>query len=101
MANQERVYDDKVAIPANGFTRVGYTFTGWILEDTEVAVGSTENLTTVNQATVTLYARWSINSYYVNFVFADTNIKDVRKEYEFDSIINKFEEKLYLKSYQL
>ena len=57
------------ALDANTFTRTGYTFAGWArgangaveLKDEE----SILNLTSVNGGTVTLYAKWTLNTYNV------------------------------------
>ncbi len=61
MSNQDRTYDDNVALPANAFTKTGYTFDGWSVTqngELKFANQSTENVTSENGATVTLYARW-------------------------------------------
>ncbi|MCR4647883.1 MAG: DUF4214 domain-containing protein [Lachnospiraceae bacterium] len=62
MTEQSRKKNDKVALPANTFIKVGYTFNGWntkadgsgtAYKDKEKA-----NLTPVNTKKVTLYAQW-------------------------------------------
>lgn len=61
------IYDASVALPANAFTRAGYTFSGWsryadgsgtIYAD----AASVRNLSSSNFATVNLYAVWSSTS---------------------------------------
>ena len=56
-------YDTEKALTANGFTRENYTFAGWATSPTGAAVYSNGqnvlNLTAVNGATVTLYAKWT------------------------------------------
>lgn len=70
-ANSSHVYDTAKALTANGFTRTGYTFTGWNTkaDGTGTAYAnqaSVTNLTATNGATVTLYAQWSKNKYYLD-----------------------------------
>ena len=63
MADQSFTYGEKKALTANAFTRANYTFAGWA----ETANGGVkyqdeeevENLTSVDGATVTLYAVWT------------------------------------------
>lgn len=60
-------YDAKTNLVANAFTRDGYDFNGWTnavgtaFKDTQEVT----NLTTVADATVTLYATWKAQSYTV------------------------------------
>ena len=66
-------YGHPAALTANTFTREGYTFTGWNTKanggGTKYADGATvRNLTTIENAVVTLYAQWKANSYTVCFV---------------------------------
>ena len=61
-ASANCTYDQNCALTQNGFVKTGYTFTGWARS----ASGSKEyndkgtalNLTTVNNGTYTLYAKW-------------------------------------------
>lgn len=69
MANQDFTYDAAQKLTANAFTKTGYTFAGWATEATG-AVAYTDgaevsNLTTVNNGTATLYAKWTPNQYTV------------------------------------
>ena len=56
-------YDQEQTVAENGFTRPGYTFTGWNTakngKGTAYKPGDTlRNLTTKQKGTVTLYAQW-------------------------------------------
>ena len=56
----EAVYDRADALPANGFARSGFNFTGWRFGNATYAVGaSVSNLTTTAGGTVTFSAVWS------------------------------------------
>ena len=63
-------YDRSDTLPANGFTRTGYSFAGWATSaNASVAYndgGTVSNLTTTHRGTYTLYAKWNINSYYID-----------------------------------
>ncbi len=56
-------------LPANAFTKTGYTFAGWATSaDGEVVYrdeAEVSNLTTENNGTATLYAKWTPNQYTV------------------------------------
>lgn len=71
MNNQVRAYGDGAALTANAFTRTGYNFSGWNTKadgtGTAVADKATTDLTADNQATVTLYAQWTVNNFTVTF----------------------------------
>ena len=61
-----------IQLPVCGYTRTGYSFTGWNLrpdgKGTSYADGSTvTNLSRSDGGTVTLYAMWKANSYQVAF----------------------------------
>ncbi len=64
-------YNEPKALTANGFARSGHTFAGWATsKDGPVAYGNSAtvcNLTEKNAVTVTLYAKWTINTYTVAF----------------------------------
>ena len=71
-ASSAHTYDVAKALTANGFTKTGYTFTGWntqangegtSYESTEVVM----NLATAQNAEVKLYAQWTANTYTVKF----------------------------------
>ncbi|MDR3313936.1 MAG: InlB B-repeat-containing protein, partial [Oscillospiraceae bacterium] len=65
--NSSHTYDVDKNLTTNGFARDGYTFGGWAESATGGAVytnsESVKNLTTVNGATVELFAVWTINSF--------------------------------------
>ena len=70
----KRVYasDDNITLPANSFTRDGWTFLGWATEADGPVVFADEEAFDVgfnaaNGETVTLYARWSRGQYAVHF----------------------------------
>ena len=68
-AESSHTYDTAKALTTNGFTKTGYTFVGWATSSSGPVVyvdkESVKNLSSVNQATVTLYAKWAVNSYSV------------------------------------
>lgn len=75
MANQDFTYDEEQYLTAIGFSKTGYTFTGWNTmvdgKGTSYAnAGLVTNLTDTKNETITLYAQWEINTYTVIF---DTN----------------------------
>ena len=71
MPGTAMTYDVPAALAANAFTRTGYRFAGW----SKTAGGSVEyaesasvsNLTYVANGSVTLYAKWTANTYSVKF----------------------------------
>lgn len=69
MSNQGFTYDAAQNLTANSFTKTGYTFAGWAKsKDGDVAYSdgqSVENLAASGE--VTLYAKWTPNTYYVAF----------------------------------
>ncbi len=71
-------YDQSSTLPANGFTKTGYTFAGWKLNntgDTYEVGASVINLTTENNGTVTFYAQWTANIYDVTYDAQDGSIE--------------------------
>lgn len=70
-ASSSHTYNTAKALTANGFSRTGYTFLGWNTNSAATTATYTNgqevtNLTATNGATVTLYAIWQINSYYLD-----------------------------------
>ena len=62
MANQQRTVGDGVALTANAFTRSGYTFANWKDENGNIfANQTTQDISTVDGATVILNAQWTQN----------------------------------------
>jgi uncharacterized repeat protein (TIGR02543 family) len=70
-AASTHAYDAEKALTANGYTKAGYLFAGWALDkDGPVKYGdsqSVKNLTADKNGTVTLYAKWAVNTYSVAF----------------------------------
>ncbi|WP_181396955.1 InlB B-repeat-containing protein, partial [Eubacterium limosum] len=67
-ADQSMTYDQAANLTANGYTKTGYTFTGWNTQSDGGGTAYTEgqnvvNLTSVEGERVTLYAQWRANSY--------------------------------------
>ena len=82
MSDMSFTYDVAQNLTANDFNRTGYTFAGWATEadgsgDSYTDQQSVSNLTTTNNATVTLYAKWTANTYTVHF---DKNHNDATGE---------------------
>ena len=70
--DQLHTYDKAVALTANAYKRVGYTFIGWNTEPNGTGTAYTDklkvtNLTEENGAVITLYAQWSNNTYTLTF----------------------------------
>ena len=78
MDDQDFTYGVSQQLRANAFTREGYTFIGWNTAADGNGTGytdgqSVQNLTSENNATVTLYAQWATNTYKVHY---DKNSED-------------------------
>ena len=71
MSNSTHTYGTAKALTTNAFTRTGYKFAGWATTSdgsVEYSDGqSVSNLTTTANATVNLYAKWTINKVYVRY----------------------------------
>lgn len=66
-STQTLSYNTPTALTANGYTKTGYTFAGWATtSDGSVAYADTASYT-IGAANVTLYAKWTINTYTVTF----------------------------------
>jgi uncharacterized repeat protein (TIGR02543 family) len=69
-AQSSHTYDVAKNLTANGFTRTGYSFTGWATSVSGAALYSNSqsviNLTATNGETVNLYATWGANTYTIN-----------------------------------
>lgn len=91
------------ALKTNAFTRTGYTFAGWSkTADGAIAYkngASVLNLSTTDGATVTLYAKWTANSYTVKFNANKGKGKMAAKKYTYNKAAaltaNKFTRKGY------
>ena len=74
-------YDQDAVIANNGFTRTGYTFSGWSTK-ANAGWGSTsysqgqkvKNLTSKNKGKVKLYAQWTPNKYNITYHANDNNL---------------------------
>ena len=71
MSPQSFTYDASQNLTKNSFTRTGHTFAGWNTEKNGTGTSysdsaSVSNLTTTNNATVTLYAQWQVNNLKAN-----------------------------------
>ena len=66
-ASSTHTYDVAKNLTANGFTKTGYTFAGWATSQSGNVVhadkASVKNLSATQGATITFYAKWTINSY--------------------------------------
>ena len=72
MSNSSHTYDASKALTSNAYSKTGYTFNGWNTKadgtGTAYADGaSVKNLTSTNGGTVTLYAQWKANTWYVEY----------------------------------
>ena len=66
-ATQTLTYNTPTALTANGYTKTGYTFAGWATTaEGEVAYADTASFT-IGASNITLYAKWTINTYTVTF----------------------------------
>ena len=71
-ADQSMTYDKAANLTANGYTKTGYTFTGWNTQSDGGGTTYTDgqnvvNLTSVEGETVTLFAQWRANTYTIHF----------------------------------
>lgn len=93
MRSQEFTFDKSQNLASNTFTRNGYTFVGWSTEahplsddqdgTTYVDGALVSNLTSVDGATVTLYAQWERDTYTVTF---DANATDAVGSMDSESV---------------
>ena len=71
MAAQAFTYDVAQALTSNAFTKTGHAFDGWKTNETDAAVFAdgavVSNLTAAADATNTLWAAWTANSYKVHY----------------------------------
>ena len=71
-ANQAMTYDTAADLTPNGYTKTGYTFTGWNTQQDGGGIAYTDgqnvtNLTAIEGETITLYAQWRANNYTIKF----------------------------------
>ena len=72
MSNQNFTYGTAKNLTANAFTRTGYTFAGWNTKEDGSGTSyadkaSVKNLSSTNDATVTLYAKWTPINYPITY----------------------------------
>lgn len=71
MANSTHIYGTAKALTANAFKKTGYSFSGWATSASgSVAYAdkaSVSALTTTSGATVNLYAKWTPNTYTIEY----------------------------------
>ena len=71
-ANSSHTYDQNKALTTNGYSLTGYTFNGWKTKTDGTGTNytnsqSVKNLTTENNGTVTLYAKWTLTNYTITY----------------------------------
>lgn len=71
-ANSGHIYDVAKPLTENGYTRIGYSFSGWNTDpngsgDAYTDKQNVTNLTMIDDDILTFYAVWSINSYNITF----------------------------------
>lgn len=70
-ASSIHTYDTAKVLTANGFTKTGYSFAGWATSPTGAVTysnnQSVKNLTSENNTTITLYAKWQENTYTISY----------------------------------
>ena len=76
-ANSSHTYDQAKALTANSFSKTGYTFAGWATSKTGAVVytnkQSVKNLSSTQGDTITLYAKWTANTYTVTYEWSLTD----------------------------
>ena len=91
MSNQSHTYGVSKALTANAFTRTGYTFEGWNTKADGTGTSYTDkqsvsNLSSTNDATVTLYAQWTPETYTIIYnLDGGTNHADNPVEYNIET----------------
>ncbi len=86
MTNQSLTYDAYQNLTSNGYSRTGYTFSGWSTTPNGAVVyangANVGNLTSVYDGVVILYAHWTVNEYTISF---DSNggsaVADITQDY--------------------
>jgi uncharacterized repeat protein (TIGR02543 family) len=70
MVNQSLTYDQSQSLIANGFTKIGNSFSGWNTQNDGSGTGYTNTASVTNLATegiITLYAKWTVKEYNISF----------------------------------
>ncbi|MBV1758754.1 MAG: InlB B-repeat-containing protein [Dethiosulfatibacter sp.] len=70
MTNQSHTYDQSNSLTANGFTRTGYSFSGWKTQTDGSGIVYANSASVTNliaEGVITLYAQWTVNQYSISF----------------------------------
>ena len=72
MPNQDMEYGKESALSSNLFTKTGYTFSGWRLDNKDTGTKYSDrqkvgNLPAVDGDVVTMYAQWVPNEYNIRY----------------------------------
>ena len=87
-AASSHTYGTAKNLTANGFKRTGYTFNGWNTKTDGTGTRytnqqSVNNLTAMNNGSITLYAQWSQNSYTVTYDSNGGSTAAITKNYHY------------------
>ena len=89
MSNQTFTYGTAQNLTANAFTRKGYSFAGWATSENGNVVysdkQSVNNLTTTNGGTVTLYAKWTPDTYTITYNLNGGTLSTNKNSYTIES----------------
>lgn len=66
-SSQTKTYNQPLTLRSNGYTRTGYTFTGWNTEANGSGTSYSAGGSYTKNAGATLYAQWSINTWTVSY----------------------------------
>ena len=86
MASQKLTYDNEENLDKIQFSKLGYSFAGWATSANGEVVYADESLA-VNLSTkqdVTLYAKWTANTYKIHFNTNDANIDIAQQSMTYD-----------------
>ena len=81
-ASSSHTYDTSKALTSNGFSKTGYTFSGWNTKadgsgTSYTNAQSVKNLTATQGANITLYAQWKVNTYTYNINYKSSTGKSL------------------------
>lgn len=74
MSDESMTYDSSKKLTANSYSKTGYHFLGWSKSSTAKVATYTDQESVLNLATsgtVTLYAVWEANTYYIEYLAPD------------------------------
>ncbi len=88
--SSKHIYDTAAQLTTNGFNKTGYTFIGWNTASDGSGMSyansaTVKNLTASNNASITLYAMWQINSYSISFETNGGSVVDTQV-YAYDDV---------------